>query len=88
MYSQVADAEQQTAASKWPVRVFSVAPGIVDTQMQDEIRATPEADFGDLPRFVAYKQNGNLTSPEAVARKLMELMARLPKEVLLDVRQF
>lgn len=52
------------------VRACSLAPGVIDTDMQAAIRATPDADFPMRERFVALKQGGALDSPEDCARKL------------------
>ncbi|GAB2179787.1 SDR family oxidoreductase [Denitratisoma sp. agr-D3] len=53
------------------LRVCSLAPGVVDTEMQGEIRATPEALFPLKDRFLALKQEGQLTSPTAAAKRLV-----------------
>ncbi len=56
------------------VRCYSIAPGIVDTEMQGEIRQTDNADFPDKQRFVDYKNKGELTDPKEVAIKLLEII--------------
>ncbi|MEN3278628.1 MAG: hypothetical protein V7631_4418 [Massilia sp.] len=56
------------------VRACSLAPGVIDTGMQAEIRATPEARFPMKERFVQLKQQGALTSPEACARALVDYL--------------
>ncbi|MBD8532833.1 MULTISPECIES: SDR family oxidoreductase [unclassified Massilia] len=56
------------------VRCCSLAPGVIDTGMQAEIRATPEADFPMKERFVQMKQEGALAAPEECARKLVTLL--------------
>jgi benzil reductase ((S)-benzoin forming) len=71
-------------------QIHSCAPGIVDTQMQVEIRATNEQDFKNAPKFVDFKDNGDLFSPEHVASKLFEVIsspAKFPKTVI-SVRDF
>lgn len=57
-----------------PVRVLSFAPGIVDTRMQEEIRRTPGEDFSQRERFIAFKEEGKLASPEAVAEVLIRYL--------------
>ena len=47
-----------------PVLICSVAPGVVDTDMQREIRAASEEDFPQVGRFVQLKEQGELRSPE------------------------
>lgn len=56
------------------VHSFSVAPGIVDTEMQGEIRTLDESDFPDRQRFVDYKQKGELSSPKDVAANLLKII--------------
>lgn len=56
------------------VRVCSLAPGVIDTGMQAEIRATPENRFPMRERFVQLKQQGALTSPEDCARRLVDYL--------------
>lgn len=71
-------------------RVFAVAPGIVDTSMQAEIRTAGEADFPALERFRMYKSEGKLTSTDLVAEKLFYLLSHpaLFPDVIQDVRDF
>lgn len=71
------------------VKVVSVAPGIIDTAMQQTIRQSETADFPLVDKFLDYKESGLLSSPEETARLLME-MTRRPdfKELptILDIR--
>ncbi|NPA34891.1 MAG: SDR family NAD(P)-dependent oxidoreductase [Chlorobi bacterium] len=50
--------------------VFSVLPGIVDTEMQRKIRSVPETHFSRKQEFVEYKQSGQLRDPHEVAEKI------------------
>jgi NAD(P)-dependent dehydrogenase (short-subunit alcohol dehydrogenase family) len=53
------------------LRICSLAPGVVDTEMQAEVRqATPE-QFPLVERFRALKRDGLLAAPAAVAAKLV-----------------
>jgi benzil reductase ((S)-benzoin forming) len=54
------------------VRICSVAPGVVDTGMQATIRATAIDQFPSRERFEQLKQNGQLATPEAAARQLVD----------------
>lgn len=86
MFTKVAAKE-----SKDPkLRYFSVAPGIIDTQMQDEIRQANSVDFPQIERFKNYKKNGDLSSPEAVAAKIVYLLENEDRfqDVIQDVRNF
>ncbi len=89
MFSEVAEEEQQKF-SEHKIRVFSVAPGIVDTKMQDEIRDVNQKDFSEVSRFISYKKKGELSSPETVAQKLLKLLESSTefKGAKQDVRMF
>ncbi len=54
--------------------VFSVLPGIVDTEMQREIRSVPENNFSRKQEFIEYKQTGQLRSPQEVADKIYSII--------------
>lgn len=56
------------------VRCYSIAPGIVDTEMQGEIRALENQHFPDKQRFVDYKNKGELSDPREVAAKLLTIV--------------
>jgi benzil reductase ((S)-benzoin forming) len=50
--------------------VRSIAPGVVDTPMQAQIRSVSEEDFQSVGNFIALHENKELTSPNEVAYKL------------------
>ncbi len=54
------------------VRIAAVAPGVVDTDMQAEIRSS--AGFPLRDDFVALKERGELASPAAAAASVIRLM--------------
>jgi benzil reductase ((S)-benzoin forming) len=56
------------------LRISSVAPGTVDTEMQAEIRTTTAEKFPDHARFVAMQREGRLRSPDEVGRAAVELL--------------
>ncbi|MGG1948061.1 SDR family oxidoreductase [Trinickia sp. NRRL B-1857] len=56
------------------LRIASVAPGVVDTDMQGEIRGTDESRFPQRERFAELKRTGQLTSPFDAAAKLVEYL--------------
>jgi benzil reductase ((S)-benzoin forming) len=89
MFSKVA-ADEQKLFVKNPVKIFSVAPGIVDTQMQDEIRTYSKEDFHKVGSFIDYKNNNLLTSTEETAIKIIYLINNHSafENTLLDVRDF
>jgi benzil reductase ((S)-benzoin forming) len=83
---RTAGAEQERRGGR--VRVLSVAPGVVATAMQEEIRATPERDFPERARFVALHEGGELRDPDTVAADLWALLERdLANGSVLDLRE-
>ena len=53
------------------LRIVSLAPGVIDTDMQAQIRATDVEDFPLRAQFQALKANGALASPENCAQRLV-----------------
>ena len=69
-------------------RILSVAPGVVATAMQEQIRATPARDFPELAKFVALHEQGELRDSTDVARELWSLLDRdLENGAVLDLRE-
>jgi benzil reductase ((S)-benzoin forming) len=86
MFAGCLAAEQADQAH--PVQVVSLAPGVVDTAMQDLIRGQRKEDFPSVDRFIQLKEEKQLWSPEVVAEKILSLLASesFGKEVALDLR--
>lgn len=55
-------------------RVFSIAPGVVDTEMQSAIRNSNTEDFSQYDHFVQLKENNELVSSEQVAEKYLKIV--------------
>ena len=53
------------------ISALAIAPGIVDTGMQEEIRNAEESSFPLLQNFKDYYNNGELSKPDDVADKLL-----------------
>jgi NAD(P)-dependent dehydrogenase (short-subunit alcohol dehydrogenase family) len=71
------------------VRAVSLAPGVIDTDMQAEIRATPQDNFPMRQRFVDLKADGELAAPGDAARAIVDyaLGTRFGAEPVADLRQ-
>ena len=69
-------------------RVCSLAPGVVDTDMQVALRSADAALFPDQPRFAGLHQQGQLTSPADAAARVLAWLARdeFGTEPVADVR--
>ena len=57
-------------------RVLSVAPGVVETEMQREIRRMSPEDFPSVQRFRELEERGLLRDPTEAARDLWTLLDR------------
>lgn len=51
--------------------IVSLAPGVIDTDMQRELRNGDEALFPDKARYVNLQTSGALTSPKEAARQVL-----------------
>lgn len=81
-------AEELKQAGKTQVHLFSVAPGVVDTSMQEQIRSSSDADFSRLEQFIDYKKSDQLLSPSLVASKYLAILG-FPKnygEIVFSLR--
>lgn len=68
------------------LRAYAVAPGVVNTAMQEKIRETPEERFPDVSRFHELERRNEFNSVEFVADEFLAIAfdpARRPEEVAL-----
>lgn len=96
MFSRVVDAEQKIRA-KHPqenihkgFKIFSIAPGVVNTQMQSEIRSASKEDFSRIEDFKKYKETSQLADPSNISRKYFEILSDIDsiKDVLSAVKDY
>jgi benzil reductase ((S)-benzoin forming) len=66
----------EEAAAPNPARIESIAPGIIDTDMQASLRDADAAAFPERARFVQFQAQGLLLSPAACAQRLLARLAR------------
>ncbi|MCH7400678.1 SDR family NAD(P)-dependent oxidoreductase [Belliella kenyensis] len=87
MLSKIAQAEADQAGNG--IKVFAVSPGVVDTEMQKNIRSAPNSGFSNLEKFKNLKKQNNLSSPKEAAEKILQVISDYQKfeSVLLDVRK-
>lgn len=57
-------------------RVVSLAPGIIDTDMQVQLRSADPGAFPERERFMQFKNQGQLDSPAAAAAKVLAYLDR------------
>jgi benzil reductase ((S)-benzoin forming) len=70
-------------------RIVSLAPGVIDTDMQAALRGADATLFPGRDRFAALQADGLLDSPEAAARKVLAWLERpdFGAQPVGDVRQ-
>ena len=56
--------------------VCSLAPGVIDTDMQTQMRGADAAAFPDQANFIALKEGGKLTSPDEAAARILAYLAK------------
>lgn len=83
-YAEAAQLDQGTRA-----RIVSMAPGVIDTPMQETIRATSKNDLPSLERFIGFKENKQLADPAAVAQRLLKVLESeaFGTQTIDDIRQ-
>ncbi len=67
MLTEVVGLEEQAS----DLAAYAVAPGVVDTDMQALIRATPESAFPDVARFHRLSDEDAFVTPEWVAESIL-----------------
>ena len=57
-------------------KVCSLAPGVIDTAMQQQLRAADSAEFPDQASFLNLQASGSLASPEDAAQRVLAILMR------------
>ena len=57
-------------------KICSLAPGVIDTDMQMYLRSADSSRFPDLGTFIGMKEKGVLASPQEAAAKVLAFLAR------------
>ena len=57
-------------------KVCSLAPGVIDTDMQHQLRSADAGAFPDQSSFLNLKTSGSLASPEDAAQRVLAVLMR------------
>ena len=57
-------------------KLCSLAPGVIDTDMQTQLRAADASQFPDIGNFIGLKEKGALSSPSEAAARVLAFLAR------------
>jgi benzil reductase ((S)-benzoin forming) len=90
MFSTVMHAEQNLLSNvSSRIKVVALSPGIIDTEMQAEIRSSNAEDFSQVDRFVDYKNSGELQSSLQTAEKIISKLHSFynREEVICSLRE-
>lgn len=70
-------------------KICALAPGVIDTDMQLQLRSASAADFPDVSRFASLKTSGNLTSAAEAGARVLAWLERpdFGNPVVADVRE-
>jgi len=70
-------------------KVCALAPGVIDTDMQIELRSGNDQQFPDRSNFVAMKANGQLTSPQDAAQRILAYLQSpaFGQDAIADIRE-
>ena len=81
-YSEVLQVEAPFA------QIASIAPGVLDTAMQADIRQSTAEDFPNIQRFIDLHAEQALSSPLAVAKQILaySLSPEFGQQTLQDIR--
>ena len=78
----------EEAAKPHGAKVCSLAPGVIDTDMQVQLRGADAVHFPDRDRFTQLQSMGQLSSPEDAARQVLAYLNRVDfgSDATADVR--
>lgn len=67
--------------------IYSIIPGIIDTDMQTEIRKSKKSDFEQVERFIQLKEENLLVAPDVVANKIYSIRSKNYKSgITIDIK--
>lgn len=77
MLTMVGNVEREFA--NYPTTFYSISPGVIDTQMQAEIRKSDPESFSRHAYFKELQKNNELVSADLIAQKIMFILANRQK---------
>lgn len=79
----------EQAARPGGARIVSIAPGVIDTDMQAELRGADAAHFPEQARFAQLHAGGQLSSPADCAERLLRFLGRpdYGSDPIADIRE-
>jgi benzil reductase ((S)-benzoin forming) len=66
---------------------YAVSPGVIDTEMQAQIRSADPNEFSAVQKFINFKEQDELFSPKEAAKRLLTLLKTpFNQEIKFDLR--
>ncbi len=80
----------EQALLRFPTKMIALAPGVIDTHMQDVVRASSEKDFPMIDRFLELKSKSKLFKPEQAAGYIADFLEQQQLEHggIYDIRDY
>jgi benzil reductase ((S)-benzoin forming) len=82
--------EELAMKNDFRTHIYSIAPGVIDTDMQGEIRKASKDEFSRIDKFISMHKQHHLTPAKTAARKLISYVVNDPphRSGRVDVREF
>lgn len=82
--------EELIQRNDFRTHVYSIAPGVIDTDMQGDIRKASKDEFSRIDKFISMHKQHHLTPAKTAARKLLSYVVNDPphRSGRVDVRDF
>ena len=71
-------------------KIIAIYPGVVDTNMQDQIRKSSSENFIDVQRFIDLKESNSLANVETIGQEIFEIdmLEDYPNGAILKVSDY
>ncbi|MFM9988938.1 SDR family NAD(P)-dependent oxidoreductase [Flavobacterium sp.] len=88
MMTKVVAVEQETISNG--TKIVAIYPGVVDTNMQEQIRKSSPESFIDVQRFIDLKESSSLVNIEDIGKEIFEIDSRdnYPNGAILNVSDY
>jgi benzil reductase ((S)-benzoin forming) len=73
MMTKAVAVEQETILNG--TKIIAIYPGVVDTDMQGQIRKSSPESFIDVQRFIDLKESNSLVNIETIGQEIFEIDA-------------
>jgi benzil reductase ((S)-benzoin forming) len=76
MMTACIEKEQETFEKKKQFKIYTLAPGVVNTKMQDQIRRVDPKSFSKKAKFIELHDKHGLIDPFVAANKVIDIVER------------